>query len=433
MNVARLNLSHGDHKTHEKRVALVREVNKELEFPVGLLFDLQGPKIRVLGVTQPQDIKKGDTITFTIKEGGSGILVDYPRLCDDVKKGDTILVDDGMIQFKVTETTASTVTCCAENNGTLKDRKSVNVPGVHLHLPAITKKDREDLLFAMKLNPDYIGLSFVKSKDDVEEVRKFLGEKKVQIIAKIECVEAVNAFDAILSAVDGVMIARGDLGVEVPLEKVPILQYDIIKKCNTAGKPVITATHLLNSMIDNPRPTRAEVSDVSNAIFTGSDALMLSGETATGSYPIESVKVLNQIACETEKRVRARFHKDYKTGSVGEIVARAVALVADSVRAKAILTLTQTGLTAQSLSTYRTSTPIFSITNNSLLSQAQHLRWGIFSVLLDTKKSPTEFVDEGIDALLKRGHIKKGDVVVITAGVLDGGRRNYAEVRVVGQ
>ncbi len=429
MNVARLNLSHANHEGHLRRLQAIREVNKKLEFPIGILIDLQGPKIRV-GELKPIPIAMGDTLTFTTKKGGPGVFVDYPQLCQDINEGDTILVDDGMLQFVVRQKTTETATCEALNNGVLRPRKSVNLPGVHLHLPAITEKDKEDIRFAIEHHADYLALSFVKSPQDVARVRKLVGGAPIQLIAKIECVEAVKDFDAILAAVDGVMIARGDLGVEVPLEKVPLIQFDIIKKCNAAGKPVITATHLLNSMIDNPRPTRAEVSDVTNAIFTGTDAVMLSAETASGSYPLESVKTLDRIARETETRVKARLHRELRGANVGEIVAKAVALVADNIHASAILTVTQTGLTARALSAYRVRTPIFAVTTNEGLACAQLLRWGVYSIFL-REASTAEAVDEGIAELKRRGHVHAGDLVVLTAGVLDGGTRNYAEVRVV--
>lgn len=440
MNVARLNFSHGDYKEHGARIKRIKRMNRGLAHPVAILLDTRGPEIRTGYFEKDIELKKGDTFTFRTKDSIDeelGTTVTYAKLSSDVKAGDHIFVDDGLIEFEVMQVKDEKIACKVLNDGTLSSRKGVNIPGVDIHLPSLAEKDIEDINFGILHEVDFIAASFVKTKKDVVRIRKILDKKKssARVIAKIEHSIAVKNIDEIIDSADGIMIARGDLGLEIPFEEVPLVQAEIFEKCNLAGKPVITATHMLNSMIDSPRPTRAEVSDVAGSILGGTDAVMLSAETAKGKYPVESVKVFDKICKKADDAVKPNFDIPVRKGeSVFEIVAHAVANAAERMNAKAILTFTSTGNTACMLARYRSHVPVFAFTRNAQIRKKLSLVWGAESFQLDkTSGTSDKMITKGICALLENKIIKKGDTVVITAGISVGkaGVTNMAEIRVV--
>ncbi|MCK4808545.1 MAG: pyruvate kinase, partial [Candidatus Aenigmarchaeota archaeon] len=310
MNVARLNFSHGDYAEHKPKIDKIKKLNETLDFPVSILLDMQGPEIRTGMLDEKLQLKEGDTLTLsTEKTNKDAIYVNYKYLPGDVAEGSEIMIDDGLISLEVIRKNDTDVICRILNDAILGSKKTVNLPGADVKLPSFTEKDWDDVRFAIDNEVDLIAVSFVRSSDDIVRLREFLdkGNSKIKIISKIEHPKAIDNFDGILEVSDGIMIARGDLGVEIPFEKVPIFQYDMVKKCNLAKKPVIIATHMLNSMIENPRPTRAEVTDVANAILIGSDAVMLSGETATGRYPVRSLKAMDKVAREIECKIKTHM------------------------------------------------------------------------------------------------------------------------------
>lgn len=428
MDVARLNFSHGTHEGHKKLINNVREVNKNAEFPVTILQDLQGSEIRIGEVGKGLDVKEGEKVVLTSGRSGPGrVPISYKDLHKDVKGGSKILIDDAMIELRVVGKDGEDVVCEAVNSGTIHTKKSVNLPGTELTMPALTEKDIKDVGFGVENGVDYIALSFVKGSGDVKELRKIIGGRDIQVISKIECVQAIDDFDNVLAVSDGIMIARGCMGAEIPLEKIPIVQYDIIKKCNSVGKPVITATHMLNSMIEKPRPTRAEVTDVANAILSGSDAIMLSGETTSGKYPVESVRMMDTIAREIEAKIKPKFGRR-EPKDVSEIVSRAVAGVADSLKAKAIMTLTETGNTARSLCIHRVQTPVYTITSDESVFKRQSLLWGNHVYLVKKSGNLESRISDGIEMLKRGRRVSPGDRVVLTAGAFERGDF-LAEVR----
>ncbi|MCK5473975.1 MAG: pyruvate kinase [Candidatus Aenigmarchaeota archaeon] len=433
MNVARLNFSHGDYKEHKARIDKIKKINKTLEFPIAILLDMQGPEIRTGVLKNDMHLKTGDTITLTTeKSADEKIYVNYNRLPLDIKQGSEIFIDDGLLSLQVLRKTKTDVICRVLNNAILGSKKTVNLPGAEIKMPSYTEKDWQDVKFGLEQDVDYIAVSFVRTKKDIIDLRKFLGVKngEVGIIAKIEHPKAIENFDDILRVSDSIMIARGDLGVEIPLEKVPIQQYEIIKKCNHAKKPVITATHMLNSMIENPRPTRAEVTDVANAILIGSDAVMLSGETAKGKYPVESTKIMSKIALEIETKIKTRLKDKINKENIPQIVSHSVALSATMLNAKAIVSFTETGNTACMLSKYRTPMPIYALTPKKEVLRKLALMWGIFPLYLKEHKDLRKMVKNGVSLLKTLKHVKTGDYIVLTAGTDIGapGTTNFAEI-----
>jgi len=417
MNVARLNLSHGTHEEHKKVIETIRKINENSEFQIGILADIQGPKIRVSGLKDKIELKKGDKISINSPDG---LKVDYP-IEKYVKDGDLILVDDGSLKLKVVGN-GEGIVCEVLNSGTIKSNKSVNVPGVDLKIPFLTEKDEKDIKFAVENEVDFLALSFVRDKNDINLIKEKFGT--IPIIAKIESVQSISNLKSIVEAAEVIMIARGDLGVEMPMEKLPAIQYDIIKECNASATPVITATHMLKSMLESPTPTRAEIIDVSNSIFTGTDAVMLSEETAVGNYPLETVKTIDKISREVETRLKSKMSNE-ETGDIGEMVANAVCMVAKNIKASAIITVTETGNTAKILSSRRIQTPVYTFTQDPKISKLHLLSWGVYSYLLTGKG---DSIKESIEILKKNKKIKEKDFVVISAGILDGQRRTYAEV-----
>lgn len=444
MNVARLNFSHGNHQEHGERIKHIRQASKETGKTVAILLDTKGPEIRTGKLRVPEvELKQGEKIILTSEEwlgDEHKISVSYTGLSEDVHPESVILIDDGLIGLKVDKINGNEIMCTILNGGTLKDRKGVNVPGVKINLPGITEKDAEDILFAIKNDLDFIAASFVRKASDVLEIREILerNQTDIQIISKIENQEGVDNIDEIIQASDGIMVARGDLGVEIPAEEVPLVQKMIIEKCNLVGKPVITATQMLDSMQRNPRPTRAEASDVANAIFDGTDAIMLSGETASGKYPIESVVTMARIALRTEEALNEKEISDHGKGirqtTVTDAISQAVANTAIDLQVNAILTPTESGQTARLVSKYRPKAPIIAVTPHEKVIKKLSLTWGVYSILGKQVNSTDEMLMSAVDGALASEYIKHGDLVVITAGVPVGttGTTNLMKVHLVG-
>ena len=444
MNVARLNFSHGDYEEHGERIKNIRQAASETGKTVALLLDTKGPEIRTGVIAAPQvELKDGDTFTLTTEEVSGDehrVSVTYPGLVDDVSVNSIILIDDGLIGLRVNKIEGKNIVCTILNGGILKSKKGVNVPGVSIKLPGITEKDANDIRFAIQNNMDFIAASFVRKASDVLEIRRILEdhEADIQIISKIENQEGVDNIDEILQVSDGIMVARGDLGVEIPAEEVPLVQKMIIEKCNKVGKPVITATQMLDSMQRNPRPTRAEASDVANAIFDGTDAIMLSGETAAGKYPVESVQMMAKIALTTEasldyKEIFKKRSSDQET-TVTDAISQAVVNTAIDLNVNAILTPTESGQTARLVSKYRPKAPIIAITTYEKVLRRLSLNWGVFPVLGSQVRTTDEMLASAVDRVMEAGFIHHGDMVVITAGVPVGkvGTTNLLKVQLVG-
>lgn len=445
MNVARLNFSHGNHQEHGARIKAIRQAARELNYNIAIMLDTKGPEIRIGDLAQPTiNLRAGQQIILTTREllGTEEIIgVNYPGLAQDVNPGDGILIDDGLIGLEVTDKTEDSVYCRVLNGGELSSRKGVNIPGVNVNLPVLTQKDIEDITFGMQQKLDFIAPSFVRSADDVLEIRRVLEEagSDMQIIAKIENRSAVENIDNILKVSDGIMVARGDLGVEIPAEEVPLVQKTIIAKCNLAGKPVITATQMLESMVRNPRPTRAEANDVANAIFDGSDAVMLSGESAAGRYPVESVQTMAKIAAKAEGAYDqlGLFRKNVLLNpkTVTDSIAHATVSIAAELMATAIITPTASGSTTRMVAKYRPRAPIIAATPQESVARKLLLVWGVEPLLIPVTSGTDEMVNAAVQAALTKNKIKLGDLVIITAGVPAGipGTTNLIKVHIVGE
>ena len=446
MNVARFNFSHSTHAEHKKRFEQVDRIRRELGLPVAALLDTKGPEIR-LGLLEggAAVLEKGATVTLTTRNvtGNKSLLpISYKRLPDDIADGCRILIDDGLIELRVASHTETEIVCTVENGGPVSDRKGVNVPGVRLSMPYLSEQDKADLLFGAELGFDFVAASFVRCADDVDQVRAVLvsvpGGSHIRIIAKIENAEGVRNIDEILRAADGVMVARGDMGVEIPFVELPVLQKMIIKKAYNAGKQVITATQMLDSMIKNPRPTRAETTDVANAIYDGTSATMLSGETAAGLWPVEAVRTMASIAEETEGDIdyEKRFHtRDVVDApNVTNAISHATVTTALDLKAKAIVTVTKTGQTARMISKYRPTCPIISGTTSEMVWRQMNLSWGVIPIMLEEQHSNDALFDHAVARAKARELVDDGDLVVITAGVPLGisGTTNMMKVHIVG-
>ncbi|HEY4391968.1 MAG TPA: pyruvate kinase [Paenibacillus sp.] len=428
MNVARLNFSHGDFEEHGNRIKTIRQASKELGKTIAILLDTKGPEIRTGKLLEePIELVQDEFITLTTEEilgDKNRISITYKELPGDVKVGSTILIDDGLIGLTVEEVQGTEIKCRIVNGGTIKSKKGVNVPGVNISLPGITEKDANDIKFGVEQGIDFIAASFVRKANDVLEIRKLLESMNathIQIISKIENQQGVDNLDEILEVSDGLMVARGDLGVEIPAEDVPLVQKLMIEKCNRVGKPVITATQMLDSMQRNPRPTRAEASDVANAILDGTDAIMLSGETAAGKYPVESVQTMSRIAEKAESAldyhgilVKQRIAQET---TVTEAISQAVTTSALELNAKAIITSTETGYTARMVSKYRPQAPIVAVTTQDQTLRRMALNWGVIPVKGHVATSTDEMFDNAMKGGLESGIVAEGDLVVITAGI----------------
>ena len=446
LNVVRLNFSHGDHEEHKARIDMVKRVREDMGLPIAIMLDTKGPEIRIGNFKEPIELKEGDIFTLTTKDilgDNEKVSVSYADLGKDVKIGDRILIDDGLVEIIVEEIIdKEELVCKVLNGGMLSDHKGVNVPNVSMNLPAITEKDIGDIKFGIENGIDFIAASFIRKAEDVLEIRKILEKNNgmdIDIIAKIENQEGVDNIGEIIEASDGIMVARGDLGVEILAEEIPLIQKQIIRKCNMAGKPVITATQMLDSMMRNPRPTRAEVTDVANAILDGSDAIMLSGETAIGKYPVESVKTMYKIATTTEESLdykevlKSRLNQ--KDISTTNAISRATCTTAENLEASAIITATSSGYTSKAISKFRPRTPIIAATTSEKVMRKLSLVWGVYSVLYLESNNTDEVIDMSINAAIEEGYINEGDLIVITAGIPVGvsGTTNLIKVHTIGK
>ena len=441
MNVARFNFSHGSYEEHGGRLAKLKALREELGKPVAALLDTKGPEIRLKEFKNGVEmLEAGQTFTLTTREveGTKEICsVTYKDLPQDVQPGGTIMLDDGLIMLHIEQVTDTDIICTVLNSGKIKTKKGVNVPGVHLSMPYLSQKDREDIIFGVQNGFDFIAASFVRTAQDVYDIRNLLNEydSNIRIIAKIENREGVNNIDSILSAADAVMVARGDLGVEIDFTELPGIQKDIIDRSFSFGKPIVTATQMLDSMMVNPRPTRAEISDVANAIYDGTSAIMLSGETAAGDYPVEALKTMSAIAerTENEEHYRPQLHAEIQI-SVSDATAHAACLTAKDVNAAAIVTVSESGNTARLLSKYRPKQPIIACVMDEQVQRQLSLSWGITSLLMGPAHSTDELIEMSTALAEKNGYLHNGELTVVTAGVPVGvsGTTNMIKIHMVG-
>lgn len=446
MNVARFNFSHGDYDTHEKRLRQIERLRKELDLPIATILDTKGPEIRLGKFVddKPVDIHDGYIYTLTTEdvpctsEIGS---ITFKKLPRDVSIGTRILINDGVIELLAEKVTKTDIICRVIHGGTLSNNKGINVPGVKLSMPYLSERDMDDLEFGAKMGFDFIAASFVRSAADINYLRKFtqsLGWYDVRIIAKIENSDGVENIDEILEAADGIMVARGDMGVEIPFEQIPAIQKALIKKGYNAGKQVVTATQMLESMITNPRPTRAEITDVANAIYDGTSAIMLSGETAAGAFPVEAVKTMALIAENTENNIdyKGRFavRRSNPEGSIAEAIAHATVTTAHDLDASAIITVSLGGQTARLISKYRPCCPIISCTMSEMVCRQMNMSWGVIPYIIDEKNSTDELFAAAVEAAEEHRLVEDGDLVAITAGVPLGvsGTTNLMKVERIG-
>ena len=445
LNVCRFNFSHGSHEEQKARMDTAKKVREKLNLPIALLLDTKGPEIRTGNFADPEVLlEQGSQFIITMDEvlgTKEKCTVSYKGLVGDVKVGDTILIDDGLVGLRVTEIKDQDIICVVENSGIVKNHKGVNLPGVKINLPALTEKDISDIEFGIEQGIDFIAASFVRKASDVLAIREILENNNathIQIISKIENQEGVENLDEILQVSDGLMVARGDLGVEVPTEEIPIIQKNMIKKCNELGKPVITATQMLDSMIRNPRPTRAEVTDVANAIYDGTDAIMLSGETAAGKYPVEAVKVMASIAKRIEETLdyeELLKASNLKGSTVTDAISYATCTTAVELNASAIVTSTSSGHTARMVSKFRPKTPIVAATDSEVTKRQLSLSWGVYTAKAPKASNTDEVVEYSIDVAKEAGYVNEGELVVITAGVPVGesGTTNLIKVHVISE
>jgi pyruvate kinase len=423
MSVARLNFSHGTHRDHGELIDMIQKASTEVGRPVAILQDLCGPKIRVGEIHSPGiQLLPGESLVLTADKSPTQknhVPVSYSGLPSQVKAGDRILLADGLMELVVERTTHSEILCLVVTGGLLTSFKGINLPTSSLDIPAITEKDRRDLLFGLDMDVDYVALSFVRTAADIHEIKKIIHRqnKQTPVIAKIEKHEALNNIDGIIAAADGIMVARGDLGVEIPLEKVPNIQKRLVRKANTIGKPVVIATQMLRSMVDSPRPTRAEAADVANGVLDGADAVMLSEETASGKYPVEAAMYMARIAKSAEEKYP---HKKYlqvlpKKGTA-ESVSYAATILAKNLAASAVVATTRSGSTAVHISRYRPRQPIIALSPDETSVRKMSLYWGVMPFFLPIVEDTDEMVEQAALAAMEKGHVHKGDRVVITAG-----------------
>lgn len=446
MNVCRLNFSHGTHEEHQIRIENIKKARRDLDLPIAIMLDTKGPEIRLGEFSVEQvDLAIGDKYTLTTRDvvGDEKISsVTYKDLPKDIKIGGRILIDDGLVELKVIDKNETDIFTEVMNYGVLKSHKGVNVPDTKINLPSLTEKDVSDIKFGIENGIDFIAASFIRKAQDVLDIRKVLEEnhgEDIQIISKVESQEGVDNLEEIIDASDGIMVARGDLGVEIKTETMPIIQKIIIRKTCYSGKPVITATQMLDSMIRNPRPTRAEVTDVANAILDGTDAIMLSGETAAGNYPIEAVKVMNSIALNIE--ASKDFHDnsdkrfDWIDATITNAISRSTRVISEQLQSSAIITATASGATSRAISKFRPMVPIIAATYNENVMRKLALVWGVYPVLSKNSELTDEVIDRAIIASLDRSYIEEGDLVVVTAGLPVGvsGTTNLIKVHVVGE
>ena len=445
MNVARLNFSHGTYEGHAQNIRRIRALSAELHTPVGIMLDTKGPEIRLKTFRDHRVTLQKEQL-FTLCTGdvegdAEHVSITYADLPADVQPGTTILIDDGLVGLTVEAVSKTEIQCRVNNGGVISDRKGINVPDANLSMPFISRKDREDILFGIQENVDFIAASFTRTEEDILAIRKLLtdnGGKGISIIAKIENMQGVQNIDSILAVSDGVMVARGDLGVEIPLEQIPIIQKMIIRKAYSRGKQIITATQMLDSMIKNPRPTRAEATDVANAIYDGTGAIMLSGETAAGLYPVEAVRTMARIAQVAEASIdyvqRFRDSVPRPSANITNAISHACCTSAQDLNATAIVTVTKTGFTAKMLSRFRPGCPIIACAPVERVVRQLCLSWGITPLLIEEVTDTDELFERAVDAGIDAGLLHKDDLIVMTAGVPLGisGTTNLMRVHVVG-
>ena len=444
MNVARFNFSHGSHEEHKGRLDLLKSLREELGKPVAALLDTKGPEIRLKDFKNGTEmLEAGQTFTLTTRdvEGTKEICsITYKDLPQDVAPGGTIMLDDGLIKLQIQTVNDTDIVCTVLNNGKIKNKKGVNVPGVHLSMPYMSQRDKDDIIFGIEQGFDFIAASFVRTAQDVYEIRNLLNEydSNIRIIAKIENREGVNNIDSILAAADAVMVARGDLGVEIDFTELPGIQKNIIERSFSFGKPIVTATQMLDSMMVNPRPTRAEISDVANAIYDGTSAIMLSGETAAGAYPVEALKTMSAIAERTENEVHYRDNRLVDAGngqiSVSDATAHAACLTAKDVNASAIVTVSESGNTARLLSKYRPAQPIIACVMNEQVQRQLAISWGITPLMMALAHSTDELIEMSTSLAKENGYLHDGELAVVTAGVPVGvsGTTNMIKIHMIG-
>lgn len=445
MNVARLNFSHGTYEGHAQSIRRIRALSAELHTPVGIMLDTKGPEIRLKTFRDHRvTLQKGQLFTLCtddVEGDAEHVSITYADLPADVQPGTTILIDDGLVGLTVEAVSKTEIQCRVNNGGVISDRKGINVPDANLSMPFISRKDREDILFGIQENVDFIAASFTRTEEDILAIRKLLtdnGGKGISIIAKIENMQGVQNIDSILAVSDGVMVARGDLGVEIPLEQIPIIQKMIIRKAYSRGKQIITATQMLDSMIKNPRPTRAEATDVANAIYDGTGAIMLSGETAAGLYPVEAVRTMARIAQVAEASIdymqRFRDSVPRPSANITNAISHACCTSAQDLNATAIVTVTKTGFTAKMLSRFRPGCPIIACAPVERVVRQLCLSWGITPLLIEEVTDTDELFERAVDAGIAAGLLHKDDLIVMTAGVPLGisGTTNLMRVHVVG-
>ena len=445
MNVARFNFSHGDHAQHKRNMERIMKFRTELNLPVATLLDTKGPEIRVKDFKNGKiELKPGQTFTLTTDEVEGDekmVSITYKNLVNDVKPGNTILIDDGLIEMTVEQVSENKIVCRVVNGGPVSNRKGVNVPRVNLSMPYISEQDRADIIFGIENDFDFIAASFVRTADDVLEIRKILDEHgcdNINIISKIENMQGVENIDEIIRVSDGIMVARGDMGVEIPLEDVPVIQKMIIKKVYNADKQVVTATQMLDSMIQNPRPTRAEATDVANAIYDGTSAIMLSGETAAGKYPVEALHTMIKIAERAEEDIdyTKRFYErgNIQNPDITSAISHATCTTAIDLGAAAIVTVTKSGKTARMISKYRPKCPIIGCSPVAKVCRQLNLSWGVQPLLIAEENNTDDLFEHSVEAAKRNHYIKDGEIVVITAGVPLGvaGTTNLIKVHVVG-
>ena len=446
MDVARFNFSHGSHREQKERLIKLQEIRERLGRPVAALLDTKGPEIRIRTFKEGKvELVEGQEFTLTsedIEGTNEKVSVTYEDLYKDLKPGDSVLIDDGLIGLEVVSIEGKEIHCVVKNGGIVSDRKGVNLPGVDVNMPFISPKDKEDILFGIREGFDFIAASFTRTAEDVAEIRKILyenGGADIGIIAKIENQQGVNNIDRIIEAADGIMIARGDMGVEIPLEDVPVIQKEIIAKVYNAGKQVITATQMLDSMIKNPRPTRAETTDVANAIYQGTSAIMLSGETAAGKYPVEALKTMVRIAVRTESDIPYNelfsVRKKEEKKDMTTAISHATCMTAIDMDAKAIITVTKSGHTARMVSRFRPGCPIVGCTSDMRTCRKLNLSWGISPILIKEEYSMEILFLHATEAAEREGFVQEGDVAILTAGVPVGrpGKTNLIKAAIVGE
>ena len=444
MDVARINMSHGTYEEHKLKMDKIKKLRKELDRPVAILLDTKGPEIRTGDFPEKVMLEAGQDYTLTTEECDGTkerCSITFKNLPNDVEQGTRILIDDGLIELKVKSKTAADINCVVVNGGPVSSHKGINVPGVFLSMPFMSERDMNDIKFGVEQDVDFVAASFTRNANDINEMKAALssfGGDKIRVIAKIENKDGVDNIDEILRVADGVMVARGDLGVEIPIAEIPIIQKQIIKKTRTSEKPVITATQMLDSMIKNPRPTRAETTDVANAIYDGTSVIMLSGETAAGAFPVEAVKTMAEIAEMTENSIDyiKRFNglDIHERPDVTSAISHAACTTAHDLGASAVITVSKSGRTSRMISKYRPACPIISGTPNEKVYRQTNMSWGVVPILIEEKYSTDELIDHVINVAQEKGILSNGDLVVLTAGVPLGisGTTNLMKVHLVG-